>query len=169
MSETSKYRHLSSGYCSGNGVDLGSGGDPVVPWAISVDLPQSDFNRYNAGSNPSNSIHWEGDATELPFKDNTLDFVYSSHLLEDFDDWKLVLSEWIRVLKPGGKLIVIMPDKRLWSEAIMRGQPPNCAHRHEGSVGELTRVTRGVLIPLEDRLTNLYTEDYSLIFVGQKP
>jgi SAM-dependent methyltransferase len=170
MSETAKYRHLTARYCHGNGVDIGSGGDPVVPWAISFDLPREEFATYNAGNIPEHCIHFHGDATQLPFRRNTLDFVYSSHLLEDFADWTPVLTEWVRVLKPGGRLVILIPDKARWNVAVSNGQPPNCAHQHEGFVGELTQHAEklGTLNVVEDRLTDLFPADYSILFVAIK-
>lgn len=170
MSETAKYRHLTAPYCLGNGVDIGSQGDPVVPWAISVDLPPSEFATYCNGSKPENAIHWGGDCRNLPFKDGTLDFVYSSHLLEDFEDWIPCLKEWIRVLKLGGNLVILIPDRELFLAAIAAGQPPNCAHRHEGRVGELTRAVRPLwkMKVLLDSLTNSYPGDYTILFVAKK-
>jgi predicted SAM-dependent methyltransferase len=46
------------------------------------------------------------------FKDNSVDLVYSSHLLEHFPRNKTedVLREWHRVLKPGGILRIAVPD-----------------------------------------------------------
>ena len=140
----------------------------MVPWAISVDLPSDEYTTYNSGNAPEHSIHWRGDALKLPFKDGTLDFVYSSHLLEDYADWKPALREWSRVLKPGGKLIILMPDRKRWAEALQRGQPPNCAHQKEGEVGALTLETKGLVQAIEDRLTDLNPEDYSILFVGEK-
>jgi SAM-dependent methyltransferase len=168
MSETSKYRHLTVTHCGGNGIDIGSGGDPVVPWAISIDLPSEDYHRYNAGTRPENAIHLNCDARILPFKDKTLDFVYSSHLLEDFHDWKPVLQEWGRVLKPGGFIVILVPDRERWRAAVDAGQPPNCAHRHEGSVGELSRYFKGWNV-IRDSLTNLSDTDYSILFIATKP
>lgn len=170
MSETSKYRDLTVPYCIGNGIDIGSQGDPVVPWAISLDLPLAEYSHYSSGQAPDKSIQWRGDASALPFKDGILDFVYSSHLIEDFPDWYPYLREWARVLKPGGYIIILLPDKKLWGDAILRGQPPNCAHTHESFVGELTdhfnRI--GGFDILRDELTNKSPEDYSIIFVAQK-
>jgi SAM-dependent methyltransferase len=170
MSETSKHRPLTVPFCQGNGIDLGSGGDPVVPWAISVDLPPDDFHRYNAGSEGWGTIHWRGDARSLPFKDGTLDFVYSSHLLEDFHDWWPVLEEWARVLKPEGHLVILVPDRERWAAAIARGQPPNCEHRHESFPGELTGYCgRLGLHPVMDRFAIPEDPgDYSVVFVGRK-
>ncbi len=48
----------------------------------------------------------------LPFKANTFDVVYSSHLLEHFskEDAVVFISECQRVLKPNGILRVVVPD-----------------------------------------------------------
>lgn len=168
-SESGKYLHLTQQYCKGNGVDIGSQGWPVVPWAIQIELPEAEFAHYTSGKKLDQAGVFRGDGRALPFKDGVLDFVYASHVLEDFVDWEPILREWVRVLKPGGYLIILVPDKKLWNEAIKRGQPPNCAHTHESYAGELTTYTGriGVRV-LEDRLTALYPEDYSILFVGQK-
>lgn len=172
MSETSKYRHLTNKYCVGNGVDIGSGGDPVVPWAIQVDLSDESYARYNSNQAPRGPIQWRSDDVvwNLPFKRQSLDFVYSSHLIEDFLDWKPILFEWTRVLRPGGNLVILLPDKELWNEAIRRGQPPNCAHQHESFAGELSLYAKNLdnLKVIEDRCTNCFPGDYNILFAAQK-
>lgn len=169
MSETNKYLHLTLPHIHGNVIDIASGGWPVVPHAIQIELPQAEFAHYNSGRIPSVPIQWQGHATDLPFKDGVVGCVYSSHLLEDFLDWEPVLKEWVRVLKLGGTLIILVPDKVLWNEAIRNGQPPNCAHRHEAHVGELsTYAERLGLTVIEDRLTACFPGDYSILFVATK-
>src|SRR5258708_29036296 len=82
-SETSKCRNRLAQFCTGYGLDLGFGGDPITDTAIRVDqiYPYS-----NVGSFP---VQLGGDARRLVwFNDEVLDFVYSSHLLEDFVDTK---------------------------------------------------------------------------------
>lgn len=49
----------------------------------------------------------EGD--DLPFKDNTLDYVISSHVIEHYFDPIKALKEWDRVIKPGGYIFTIAP------------------------------------------------------------
>lgn len=170
MSESSKYKHIVQAYCTGNGVDIASGGWPVVPHAIQVELPPEKFKWYNQRELPTD-IEWKGDAAVLPFKDFTLDFVYCSHFLEDVYDWLPVLSEWCRVLKLGGFLVILVPDKRLWNEAIAKGQPPNNEHRHESHVGELSAIFRQYFGHFEiqkDQLTALTETDYSILFVAKR-
>jgi SAM-dependent methyltransferase len=57
-----------------------------------------------------------GDATKLPFEDNTFDCVVTSEVLEHIQDDVSVLSELHRVLKPGGSLGVTVPS--WWPEKI---------------------------------------------------
>lgn len=51
-----------------------------------------------------------GDAENLPSKENTFDIVTNRHLLWTIPHPEKALSEWIRVLKPGGKLVIIDGD-----------------------------------------------------------
>lgn len=169
ISETAKYRALTTPHCSGVGCDIGSGGDPVVPWAIQFDLPPDVYGAYNGGTVPRGPIQLHGYADRLPFADGSLDFVYSSHLLEDFAEWLPILNEWVRVLKPFGKLIILLPDKERFAQAVGRGQPPNASHHHEGKAGELSTYADELgLDVIVDRLTNLYPEDYSILFIAVK-
>jgi predicted SAM-dependent methyltransferase len=126
QSETSKCRNRLERYCSGYGVDLGFGGDPITKSAIRVDMPRP---YTHVGEYP---VQLGGDAARLEwFSDNSLDFVYSSHLLEDFDDTKAALKEWLRVLKPGGNLIIFCPDEQIFRKHCAdSGQPYNTNHKH---------------------------------------
>jgi len=169
--ETEKYRHLTLPYIAGNVIDLGSGGCPVVPHAIQVELPTAEFKHYTSGSTPMVEPQWHGSAFDLPFKDATVDTVYSSHLLEDVFEWKPVLREWVRVLKSGGNLIILLPDKALWAAALAKGQPPNCAHKHESYAGEISQRMSMYGIPVRticDQLTEQFEGDYNIMYVGQK-
>lgn len=169
MSETAKFRNLTTPYCTGCGVDLGPGGDPVTPWAISVDLTDEAIQHYNPGYK-SEATELKGDARNLYwFKDGVLDFVYSSGLLEDFRDWDPVLREWVRVLKPGGNLIIAVPDKAIWAEAVRRGQPPNLAHVHESYPGEVSEyVTRLFPGQFEILRDELLPGDYMIVFIARR-
>ncbi len=103
-SETAKCRDRLGEYCQGNGVDLGAGGDLITADSISVDLPKP---YRNVGKVKPNL---KGDARNLIwFKNGVLDYVYASHLLEDFKDTEKVLKEWLRVLKPEGAFGFILP------------------------------------------------------------
>jgi SAM-dependent methyltransferase len=127
ISETSKCRASLAPFCVGDGVDIGFGGDPIVPTAIAMDLPER-YARYL-----ENPQHLHGDGASLHwFRDGTLDYVFSSHVLEDFQDTAGVLKEWLRVLKPGGRLVLYLPDEQTYRANCRReGKPPNAHHVHE--------------------------------------
>jgi ubiquinone/menaquinone biosynthesis C-methylase UbiE len=50
----------------------------------------------------------QGDARFLPFKDNSIDYVYSSGVLHHSDDVPKSISEIYRVLKPGGSAFIML-------------------------------------------------------------
>jgi SAM-dependent methyltransferase len=57
------------------------------------------------------------DAAKLKFENEQFDVVIASDLLEHVKEEETALSEWHRILKPGGKLIVFVPAFGfLWSE-----------------------------------------------------
>lgn len=53
----------------------------------------------------------KGDATKLPFKDKTFDRIIASEILEHIPDDQKAVSEMYRVLKPGGIVMVTVPNK----------------------------------------------------------
>lgn len=67
-----------------------------------------------------------GDATALPFLDNSLDYVASSHVLEHVANPIAALAEWYRVLRPGGIIYLVVPDRRYTFDH--RRPPTTIAH-----------------------------------------
>ena len=177
-SETCKHREQALEYCVGNGVDLGAGGDPVTPAALSIDLSKAAAARYTTTDHGVRPIQWRGDCKDLFwFRDGVLDYVYSSHVIEDFTqaEQPAVLAEWGRVVKPGGYLIVIYPENRLWAQAVDAGQPMNSNHQWEPHGGEIAGHLRTAGWEIvEDRLANpmLLTDagvqDYSWLTVAKR-
>lgn len=59
----------------------------------------------------------QGDATRIPFADGGFDVVTISYGLRNLADFRLGLKEFLRVLKPGGRLVILdfgKPENRLW-------------------------------------------------------
>jgi len=126
MSETSKHRDWFLPYIQGYGMDIGFGGDAIVPHAITFDMPQP---YTSVGASPQ---HLGGDCRRLPLKSGVLDWLYNSHLIEDFtySDQIPMVQEWLRVLKDGGKLLILAPDQqRFLAHCAATGQSINEAHK----------------------------------------
>jgi predicted SAM-dependent methyltransferase len=124
--ETSKCRCRLAPYCIGYGLDLGFGGSAITNSAIRMDM----VNPY--GDTGEQSVQLGGNAEDLYwFRDGVLDYVYSSHLLEDYVDTEAVLREWLRVLRPGGRLIIFCPDEPVYRKhCLATGQRYNTHHIH---------------------------------------
>jgi predicted SAM-dependent methyltransferase len=69
------------------------------------------------------SPDYRADIRALPFKSESWDMVFSSHTLEHFARAKVpsVIDEWLRVLKPGGELRLILPDLKFAAKQILKG------------------------------------------------
>jgi len=50
------------------------------------------------------------DVLSLPLEDSTVDEIVASHILEHTPFYSDALGEWKRVLKPGGRVVVVTPD-----------------------------------------------------------
>ena len=106
--ESRKCRYRILEYTHGIGLDLGCGHEKINPaTAIGID----------AGGNAANiNIDLsKPDALKI-FSDEYFDYVFSSHLLEDFYDTETALREWWRVIKPGGHLILYLPHKYFYPD-----------------------------------------------------
>jgi ubiquinone/menaquinone biosynthesis C-methylase UbiE len=57
----------------------------------------------------------DGDAQYMEtVRDNTYDFVHSTHYLEHMIDPKIIFKNWIRIIKPGGHIITTVSDEDLY-------------------------------------------------------
>ncbi len=70
------------------------------------------------------SIHFEeGDAEQLPFPPGSFDLVISRHVLWTLPHPEAAIDEWIRVLRPGGRLAIV--DGAQYNEAVAPPQREN--------------------------------------------
>jgi predicted SAM-dependent methyltransferase len=113
-----------------NGIEIGGptkffglkGGCPIYLNANKVDNVNYDsksfFGDYEAGETFNYHRNKVGhqfiaEATELSSIPNSrYDFVLSSHSLEHTANPLKALKEWNRIIKPGGTLVLLLPDKR---------------------------------------------------------
>jgi SAM-dependent methyltransferase len=93
--------------------------------------------------------------THLPLADNLLDRVLIIHALEHTHDPRTMLREVWRVLAPGGKILVMVPNRRsIWARAektpLGHGRPFSQTQLNtllEDSMFTLNKSKTGVLLP----------------------
>lgn len=113
-------------YTTGRGLDLGCGPFKTFPHFIGVD---------NGGHDAQ--FGWKNEANLLVdtcekmdiIGSASMDFVFSSHLLEHIQDHKKALLEWWRLIKPNGYLCLYLPHKDHYPNVGQKGANPD--HKHD--------------------------------------
>jgi ADP-heptose:LPS heptosyltransferase/predicted SAM-dependent methyltransferase len=151
-------------YLRGTGLDLGAGPYRVLPHAITVD------NGHHAqafGQNFRPDVHVETCEKMQVFASASMDFVFSSHLLEHIENYKAALIEWFRLIKLGGYLVLYLPHKDFYPNIGQPGSNPD--HKHDflpsDIVDAMLECKGWDLIEKQDR--NEVTE-YSMLLIFQK-
>lgn len=119
MKETSKsvFRRLFDSrfvhtYFVGNGIDIGAGNDSLAQYTEKFPLVTS---VRSWDSQDGDAVYMSG------IIDNTFDFIHSSHCLEHLSNPQLAFTNWLRICRPGGHLIITVPDEDLYEQ----GQSPS--------------------------------------------
>lgn len=94
-----------------------------------ADTIEDNRKRYGAIANLS---FQQGAVPPLPFPDNTFDVVTAFQFIEHIEKRKEFLRDCIRVLKPGGRLLVTTPN-------VKKSLARNPFHVHEYSFDEMKR------------------------------
>jgi SAM-dependent methyltransferase len=106
MNETEKTNKLRNqsffdSYFQGKVIDIGGGNSLVLPNAERFDIEDGDAN----------------EVTKYRPKES-YDTVYSSHCLEHMIDPVKALNEWWRLVKPGGYMVLVVPDENLYEQGF---------------------------------------------------
>ena len=93
----------------GDGIDIGAGNDRLELYLEYFPLMTSCLSWDKENGN--------GETVET-IKNNSMNFVYSSHCLEHITDPYKALQNWIRITKLGGHLILAVPDEDLYEQGV---------------------------------------------------
>ena len=100
-------RRFATQYFVGNGIDIGCGQDTIGNYSEFFPL----MTNIRAWDLP------DGDGMLLEgVDDETFDFVHSSHSLEHMACPYTAINNWIRVLKPGGHMVLLLPDEDMFEQ-----------------------------------------------------
>ena len=100
-------------YLVGHGVDVGCGTNRLSTEILSIDQqPNQEYAHADIvhDCKDLNCEPFNFGGHEYTFKENTLDFIFSSHCLEDFENIYEVFKNWWSKLKPNGKMLLLLPD-----------------------------------------------------------
>ena len=96
-------------YFVGQGLDIGAGTDPLAQFG-------------EAFPRMTGMRAWDladGDPQFLGgLADSSFDFVHSAHVLQQMADPREALRHWFRVLKPGGHLVLLVPDEDMYEQGF---------------------------------------------------
>lgn len=121
------------------GIDIGPGND-CLPGA--TPLEADDYDGFN-----------------LPYEDNSLDYVYSSHVLEHQGNPMSYIHEWFRPVKLGGILYLVVPHKFLYERKLMPPSRWNGQHRVFFTPADLMNYVEMALPPNSYRVVLLSDND----------
>ena len=108
-----------SRYFVGTGLDIGGGPDPLGQYR----------GIFQGMGEVATWEYTDGDAQYMAgVPDASYDFLHASHCLEHMRDPREALANWIRVLRPGGFLIVTVPDEDLYEHGLWPS-PFNSDHK----------------------------------------
>lgn len=101
--------NFSQRYFVGVGVDIGGKPDPLCLYA-----------ELFSGIKSVKTWDWEdGDAQNMAtVADGSFDFVHSSHCLEHLVEPLAGLKNWLRIIRPGGYLVITVPDEDLYEQGV---------------------------------------------------
>lgn len=127
----SSVHHLIVPYTRGVGVDIGCGEAANYPHFLSIDPGRGLRDGLLKGPRgvlfPIADIISDGQKLEM-FADGGLSFVHCSNYLQTMDDPLAALAEWWRVIKPGGHLVLVAPNKTLVPNVGNPGADPLQKH-----------------------------------------
>lgn len=150
-------------YTRGRGLDLGCGPSKAFPHFIGVDN-YTDKQLFGIDMKPD--VVSSCERLDV-FGSASMDFVFSSHLLEHIKDHGAALKEWWRLIKPGGYLVLYLPHKLFYPNVGQEGANPD--HKHDFMPDDIVQAMKDVgawdLVRNEDRNEN---REYSFFQVYKK-
>ncbi len=83
----------------------------IIGGYANVDFSANQGDKWQKKKFKSAIVNIVASGDNLPFNDNSLDYVLSSHVIEHFFDPIKTIKEWLRVIKKDGYIFIIVPHK----------------------------------------------------------
>ena len=96
---------------------------------------------------------------KLPFPDERVDTVYSSHMLEHVADFRATIRDWHRVLRSGGFIVCVVPHQFLYEKRHSLPSSWNADHKRFYTPASLLYEFENSLRPNTYRIRHLRDSD----------
>lgn len=151
-------------YLRGRGLDVGAGTFKILPHAISVDNGHHEV--FGHSIHPDVRVQ-TAEKMDV-FASQSMDFVFSSHLLEHIENYKAALAEWWRLVKQDGHLCLYLPHKDFYPNIGEPGANPD--HKHDFLPADIIEAMQEVpggwdLVEKQERNQDA---EYSMLLVFKK-
>ena len=138
-------------FIKGNVVDVGVGADKRYVPSIGIDkYPYGNFREHPDQDKSKADMRWN--IHTLPFKDETIDTILSFHSIEHLEKPKEAILEWLRCLKKGGYLCLIIPDTR-WTAG------KDSCHLNEWKPEDFKKIVEDLKVVQCDTMNNNWSFD----------
>ena len=132
MPEINKLKEEIAPWLVGCVLDLGCGRNKVADYAVGVDFGihyDGKMKGLKLGTAANITSGWEALHEFCVEHKSTFDTLFSSHLLEDYRQPYGILLRWLRLVRIGGRVILLLPIEQKYREAT--GGKSNRAHKSE--------------------------------------
>jgi SAM-dependent methyltransferase len=136
-------------------IEIGCGYRKTSSGFIGVDLvPKGARGRVGNVAGRVSQADIAADGGHLPFQDASVDSVVARHNLEHYVDFVGTLLEWLRVLRPGGRLVVVVPDEASYPGRTVDLDPTHYHSFDEAGLRSLFSVLEADLVEVRSCVPN---------------
>jgi predicted SAM-dependent methyltransferase len=144
-----------------NGIDVGCGTARIDNMILSID--QNPEWKYAHAQ-----MVWDCHDLEL-FNNDALDFIFSSHVLEDFEDIPLVFMRWWAKIKRGGFMLLLLPDMENCDCSNCKGDSRYAKVEDGGNPSHKTNVGKKFIVNLLQRKKERGDLNYEILQMDSIP
>lgn len=149
-------------HIQGSVIEIGCGYRKTIAESIGIDLvPAGELGVVGNVTGRVSQADIAADGGRLPVRTGSFDTLIARHNLEHYVDTLAVLHEWRRIVRPGGRLVIVVPDEEAYEGRTLDLDP---THFHAFSQESLRRLVE--VAGMEVLLTRPVVPEWSFLLVA---